>query len=61
MTTNDGYLTMARIMAKELKKYQRKTLPPTATGWQIIQSKEAFQAGFMAGFQARFFNNEENK
>lgn len=54
------YLTMARIMKQELKKYQRKTLPPTATGWQIIQSKDAFEAGFMAGFQAKFFKNESD-
>lgn len=55
---SDNYLTMARIMARELKKYQRETLPPTATGWQIIQSKNAFEAGFMRGFEAKFFKEE---
>lgn len=59
MTSKDGYLTMARIMARELKKYKRENLSPMATGWQIIQTERVFKDGFMKGFEARFFNNEE--
>lgn len=59
MSNDGGYLTMARIMAKELKKYQRKNLPSNATGWQIVNTKSVFEAGFMAGFEAKYFKEEE--
>lgn len=55
---SDNYLTMARIMKRETKKYLQKNLPSNPTGWQIINTERAFKDGFMAGFEARFFNDE---
>jgi hypothetical protein len=55
------YLTMARIMAKEWEEYQRKEVWGTnRTGLEEIYLKDAYQAGFMAGFSGKYFNNEEN-
>lgn len=61
MTTNDNYLTMARIMKAEWEKFQKKSVwGQGLTGIQEIHVKEAFQSGFMAGFSGRYFNTEEN-
>jgi hypothetical protein len=57
---SDDYLTMARIMANELTKWEKENLRGEKhTGFQIIMAKEAYKAGFMAGFQGRYFNTEE--
>ena len=57
---SDNYLTMARIMAKEMKKYEHSNIWGRGhTGFQEILVRDAFKAGFMAGFQARFFNEEK--
>ena len=53
---SDNYLTMARIMANELTKWEKENLRGAKyTGFQEIMAKEAFKAGFMAGFQGRYF------
>lgn len=55
------YLTMARIMAREWKEYQRKEVWGKGyTGFTEIAIKNAFETAFMAGFSGRYFNNEEN-
>ena len=60
MTAPDGYLTMARIMNKERTKFiEEHTQFRNMTGMEQIWVKEAYNAGFMAGFQGRYFNNEE--
>lgn len=62
MTTPDGYLTMARIMAKEMKKYEHSNIWGKGhTGFQEILVRDAFKAGFMAGFAGRYFNDEEQR
>jgi hypothetical protein len=54
-----GYLTMARIMSKEWKKYQQKEVWGKGyTGFTELALKSAFEAGFMAGFSGRYFNEE---
>ena len=62
MTAPDGYLTMARIMDKELQKFiqERNMEWRNMTGREQIITKSSFQSGFMAGFSGRYFNNEEN-
>ena len=56
---NDGYLTMARIMENEwVKWYSTSTDYRNMTGIEQIHEKNAFQAGFMAGFSGRYFNEE---
>lgn len=58
--SDDNYLTMARIMNKERTKWiEQKNNWHTMTGMEQIITKESYNAGFMAGFQARFFNTEE--
>jgi hypothetical protein len=55
MTEPDGYLTMARIMARELTKWEKESLwGEELTGFQEIAAKDGFKAGFMAGFCFRF-------
>lgn len=61
MTAPDGYLTMARIMRKEWREWQVKYVWGKGyTGHTELAIKDAFEAGFMAGFSGRYFNNEEN-
>lgn len=53
---SSDYLTMARIMNEEWDKYQRKEVwGKSHTGFQEIAIKNAFQAGFMAGFEGKYF------
>jgi len=55
------YLTMARIMAKEWKDYQKKEVWGKGyTGFTEIALKQAYEAGFMNGFSGKYFNTEEN-
>ena len=57
---DDGYLTMARIMDKELEKWLRvNPYYRNYTGFEQLKEKAAFEAGFMAGFSGRYFNTEE--
>jgi len=56
----DDYLTMARIMAKELEKFQKKNVWGKGyIGHREIEMKKSFEAGFMAGFEAKFFSSEQ--
>ena len=56
---NDGYLTMARIMARELTKWEKENLRGKGlTGFQEIAAKDGFKAGFMAGFSGRYFDED---
>ena len=56
----DNYLTMARIMSDEWEKFRKnKVWGQGMTGMQEIRMREAFQAGFMAGFEGRYFNTED--
>ena len=58
---NDGYLTMARIMNQERTKFVEKhTQFRNMTGMEQIWLKEAYNAGFMKGFEAKFFSSETN-
>lgn len=58
---SDNYLTMARIMNAERTKFiEENTQFRNYTGMEQIIFKTAYNAGFMAGFQGRYFNNEEN-
>ena len=53
---SDDYLTMARIMSDEWAKFQKKSVwGYNMTGMQEIRMKEAFQAGFMKGFEGKYF------
>ena len=58
---SDNYLTMARIMEKELFSYMKKANETNRmrTGIQDIELRQAFQAGFMKGFEAKFFSSEQ--
>ena len=61
MTAPDGYLTMARIMERELKEFIKKRDSEwrNMTGREQIITKASFQSGFMAGFSGRYFNTED--
>jgi hypothetical protein len=52
----DDYLTMARIMEKELFKHMKTVYEANRmrTGIEDIELRGAFQAGFMAGFCLKF-------
>lgn len=57
---NDGYLTMARIMGKELAKWQVENVwGKRYSGTVELAVKNAFEAGFMAGFEGRYFNESD--
>lgn len=57
---SDDYLTMARIMGKEWREYQTTNVWGKGyTGHTEIALKQAYGAGFMAGFQAKFFSSEQ--
>lgn len=50
------YLTMARIMKDEWRKYKVKEVWSKGyTGHTEIAIQNAFKNGFMAGFEGRFF------
>lgn len=55
-----NYLTMARIEDKEWRKWSKENMRPDDIGHTIIRARSAFKDGFFAGFQGRYFNNEEN-
>ena len=60
-STPNGYLTMARIMEGEwVRWYSGNTQFRNMTGMEQIMTKEAFQAGFMAGFEGRYFRETGN-
>ena len=55
--SDSDYLTLARIMKAELAKWQqRDNRFKNMTGFEQIVSDTAFQAGFMAGFEGRYFH-----
>lgn len=50
------YLTMARIMNEEWGKFVKKEMwGRSYTGFTEAAIKNAFQAGFMAGFEGKYF------
>jgi hypothetical protein len=49
------YLTMTRIMGDEWQKWLRRRSYKGLTGMEQYIAEEAYKAGFMAGFEARFF------
>ena len=54
----DDYLTMARIMEKEMNEWRKKNMTSTDTGATILKAKRAYQDGFMAGFCFKFTGEE---
>lgn len=56
----DDYLVMARVMEREWLEYQRGKVWGTGrTGLEEIYLKDAYQAGFMAGFYLKFTKADE--
>jgi hypothetical protein len=56
----DNYLTMARIMGREWRDYQVKNVwGKSYTGHTEIAIKSAYEAGFMAGFSGRYFEQND--
>lgn len=56
--TTDNYLTMHRIMGKELDKWLNKHIREDDTGHTIVRAKSAFIDGFTAGFCFKFTGEE---
>ena len=57
---SEDYLTMARIMKAEAEKYKKKEVwGKNLTGFEEILMEQAFQAGFMAGFEGKYFSSEK--
>lgn len=56
---SDDYLVMARVMKREMDKWTRENISNQATGMEIIKAKDAYQAGFMAGFYLKFTKADE--
>ena len=55
-----SYLTMHRIMTDEKLKYEKEHIWGKGfTGFAEIAIKDAYDAGFMAGFYARFFKQND--
>jgi hypothetical protein len=53
---SDNYLTMARIMKAEWEKYQKtKVWGENFTGMAELAIKDAYQSGFMKGFEGKYF------
>ena len=56
----NDYLTMVRIMEKEWESWKNNNPNyRTYTGFEQLQEKTAYQAGFMAGFSGRYFNESD--
>ena len=55
----NDYLTMARIMEKEYRKWIKHADNSwrfrAMTGMEQLTAKDAFKDGFMAGFQGKYF------
>jgi hypothetical protein len=54
------YLTMTRIMNKEWEKWKKRTPFQNMTGMEIHISQEAYKAGFMAGFEGKYFGEKND-
>jgi hypothetical protein len=54
----DNYLTMARIMEKEMNEWRKSNINASDTGVTILKAKRAYQDGFMAGFCLKFTGEE---
>jgi len=50
----DDYLTMHRIMLRELDKWREKNIGATDTGRTILMAQRAYEDGFTAGFCFKF-------
>jgi hypothetical protein len=58
---SDSYLTMASLCNEEWDRYIRKHVwGKSYTGGAELAIKSAFQAGFFAGFEAKFFKQLDN-
>jgi hypothetical protein len=56
----DDYLVMARVMSREWAEYQKKSVwGYNLTGMDNIKAKDAYQAGFMAGFLLKLTKGDE--
>jgi len=55
---SDNYLTMHRIMLKELDKWLQENIGANDTGRTILMAKRGYQDGFMAGFCFKFTGEE---
>jgi hemerythrin len=55
----DDYLTMHRIMGKELDKWLKEHIREDDSGHTIVRAKSAFTDGFMAGFCLKFTGETE--
>ena len=56
MSNAGEYLTMARIMRKEYREWQSKYVWGKGyTGHTELALKSAFEAGFMKGFEGKYF------
>jgi len=57
---SDNYLTMARIMKAEQNEWVKKNVWGKGyTGLVEIALEQAYQAGFMAGFSGRYFEQND--
>jgi len=57
---SDDYLTMARIMEKELQNWIKHegNRWHAMTGMEQLTAKTAFTSGFMKGFEGKFFSSD---
>ena len=55
----DDYLTMHRIMLRELDKWREKNIGATDTGRTILMAQRAYEDGFTAGFCFKFTGGTE--
>jgi len=58
---NDGYLTMKRIMDEKLEKWKREHYVHNWTGFEQLHAFGAYKDGFIEGFCARFFEEQNDK
>jgi hypothetical protein len=61
---SDNYLTMARIMEKELKKWvdsrDQEHEFRNMTGMEQLIAKASFKSGFFAGFEGKYFGDSND-
>jgi hypothetical protein len=54
------YLTMTRIMGDEWQKWLRRRAYKGMTGMEHYVAEEAYKAGFMAGFEGKYFGEKND-
>lgn len=56
-----SYLTLARIMNREWRLHEKENVWGKGfTGFAEIAIQDAFKAGFMKGFEGRYFEQTDN-